>query len=324
MNNPDRRGGIVQTIKNIRKQVSRKAEIAAADRRGLMNASEFNQALGEAIRKSSPFLAGKIGGNEWLTCLWHLEWRRWVRLWRKVSWEILEPLESVAGIFPRTPESYHKFARQFIQSLSEVDYMGLRHSDAELKIVSQFSPEAKIGNFLGFEPYFKTQSPWTQALAGKKVLVATPFATTVSQQVPKLDKIWAAYAQKYGTNLIPDSTTFDVVRTPYCFDPNVQQQYGSWEIVLDRITSEIQTREFDLAIVGCGGLSIPLGANIKSMGASAIHLGGPTQILFGIQGSRWKTKSWFVENHNEHWISPLPEDRPEEQLMKRCENACYW
>lgn len=60
------------------------------------------------------------------------------------------------------------------------------------------------------------------------------------------------------------------------------------------------------------------------MGKSAIHLGGATQILFGIRGSRWEDKSWFSENLNDYWAYPLDEDKPEEKAMKNCENACYW
>ena len=44
---------------------------------------------------------------------------------------------------------------------------------------------------------------------------------------------------------------------------------------------------FDVAIIGCGAYGMPLGAMLKDAGKTVIHLGGVTQILFGIKGKRW-------------------------------------
>lgn len=96
--------------------------------------------------------------------------------------------------------------------------------------------------------------------------------------------------------------------------------------------AEIEEKNFDLALLGCGGYSLLLGAKIKKMGKLAIHLGGATQILCGIRGSRWENKPWFIENLNDYWTHPLTEDKPGEKAMqnratlmhKLSEIACYW
>ena len=38
---------------------------------------------------------------------------------------------------------------------------------------------------------------------------------------------------------------------------------------------------------------MPLAAFIKSIGKKAVHLGGSTQILFGIKGERWDERDFF-------------------------------
>ena len=45
---------------------------------------------------------------------------------------------------------------------------------------------------------------------------------------------------------------------------------------------------FDVAIIGCGAYGMPLAAMLKQAGKQAIHLGGATQLLFGIKGKRWE------------------------------------
>ena len=45
--------------------------------------------------------------------------------------------------------------------------------------------------------------------------------------------------------------------------------------------------DFDTAIIGCGAYGFPLAAKLKAAGKQAFHMGGATQLLFGIKGSRW-------------------------------------
>lgn len=61
------------------------------------------------------------------------------------------------------------------------------------------------------------------------------------------------------------------------------------------------------------------------MGKGAIHLGGATQILFGIMGKRWERDSYanLMSNIiNEYWTRTLLEEYVwgEEEV----EGGCYW
>ena len=80
---------------------------------------------------------------------------------------------------------------------------------------------------------------------------------------------------------------------------------------------------FDIAIIGCGAYGFPLASFIKNLGKQAIHLGGVTQLLFGIKGKRWEEWKHYTElrkNNGENWIfaNEIPED------YKKIEGGCYW
>ena len=81
--------------------------------------------------------------------------------------------------------------------------------------------------------------------------------------------------------------------------------------------------EFDVAIIGCGAYGFPLAAEIKRMGKIAIHMGGATQLLFGIRGKRWD--DWvgvYKKMVNEYWVRPSEEEKISEGY--KIENNFYW
>ncbi|MGD1703989.1 hypothetical protein [Dapis sp. BLCC M229] len=315
---------LAANFRKIKSNIVKNAEVAAAKKLRMVSTEELNALIYNSLQNSATFLAGKIGSNELLVCLWHLNWRLSTRLGIKFSWNTTQALEIGAGVFPRTSESYHKYATTFITALGDIDNLGIWHNQGEMKLVSTFAPQAKIGYFLGLEPYLISDKPWTQALENKTVLVVTSFAETLTKQIPKLSNVWMKYEKKNGQPLIPESTKFTAVKFPYGFDSHIREKYASWENILATVMAEIEQQNFDIALLGCGGYSLLLGAKIKKMGKSVIHLGGATQILFGIRGSRWEEKPWFLENLNDYWTYPLTEDRPGEKEMENCENACYW
>jgi hypothetical protein len=86
--------------------------------------------------------------------------------------------------------------------------------------------------------------------------------------------------------------------------------------------SEIDKIDFDIAIIGCGAYGFPLAAHVKRIGKKAIHLGGPTQMLFGIKGKRWIENPNFNEIINEHFV--FPNDSERIPNANKVEGACYW
>jgi pyruvate/2-oxoglutarate dehydrogenase complex dihydrolipoamide dehydrogenase (E3) component len=74
--------------------------------------------------------------------------------------------------------------------------------------------------------------------------------------------------------------------------------------------SQALEHDFDVAIIGCGAYGFPLASRLKKQGRKAIHLGGPTQLLFGIKGNRWDSMPDHRTLYNEHWVRPKESEKP--------------
>ena len=94
--------------------------------------------------------------------------------------------------------------------------------------------------------------------------------------------------------------------------------YSSWFEALNEMKCQIEAKDFDIALLGCGAYGFPLAAYIKSLGKQAIHMGGQLQLLFGIKGKRWDNLGFY----NKYWVRPSGNERPENLL--NVENGAYW
>lgn len=99
--------------------------------------------------------------------------------------------------------------------------------------------------------------------------------------------------------------------------------FADWFEAFDFMCEQISAIDFDIAIVGAGGYGLPLASFIKTqMKKKAIHLGGATQIMFGIKGKKWVEDPVFSGLFNEYWVSPAKAETPEH--FKQVEGGCYW
>ena len=89
--------------------------------------------------------------------------------------------------------------------------------------------------------------------------------------------------------------------------------------------ADIAKIDFDIALLGCGAYGFPLAAFIKrDLGRQAVHIGGATQLLFGIRGGRWETnpKSRVLSLFNSAWVRPEEKERPPN--FQQHEGGAYW
>ena len=63
--------------------------------------------------------------------------------------------------------------------------------------------------------------------------------------------------------------------------------FETWFDALAYMEEEIEKRDFDIALLGCGAYGFNLAAHIKRMGKKAVHLGGFLQ-LFEEYQYRWQ------------------------------------
>lgn len=213
-----------------------------------------------------------------------------------------------AGFFPNNHTLIERFAKLLIKDMCECDILG-SWQPAEKFFSTQLEGCIKI-SVRDLEPFHHV-NPWTKALAGKKILIIHPYEDSIRHQWKIRDKLFPTrdYLPEFDLQIIKAVQSAAGARN----------NFKTWFEALDYMKSEIDKRDFDIALIGCGAYGFHLGAHVKRIGKKAVHLGGFLQILFGIMGKRWDGKYDFV---NDYWIRPLPSD-----IIKNAqsiENGCYW
>ena len=99
-------------------------------------------------------------------------------------------------------------------------------------------------------------------------------------------------------------------------------EFNTWFDALHYMEQQMDALDYDVAIIGCGAYGFSLAAHAKRMGKKAIHLGGATQILFGIKGKRWDDLPAVNKFYNEYWVYPSADETPKHK--DRVEGGCYW
>ena len=181
-------------------------------------------------------------------------------------------------------------------------------------MIRYYMKNTALTRLWSLEPY-RFSNPWTKALKGKKVLVIHPFANTIQQQYEKRKQIW-------GEKEILPEFELQTLKAVQSAAGEKDERFVDWFEALDYMKAEIAKRDFDIAIIGCGAYGFPLAAYIKELGKQAIHLGGATQLLFGIKGNRWENDSGVKQYFNEYWVRPSMDETPKNNTS--VEGGCYW
>lgn len=100
------------------------------------------------------------------------------------------------------------------------------------------------------------------------------------------------------------------------------KRFKDWFDALEFMHEETRKIDFDIAIIGCGAYGFPLAAKKKQDGKKAVHLGGATQIMFGIKGKRWDSNLNVCKWYNDDWVYPLDIETPAKRLA--VEKGTYW
>lgn len=284
--------------------VNRKASVTVTP---TLSQEESNRAIATMLEKQAPALIGRIGWVEGY-CTGRL------LLQGELSEKEKKMLQSPAGVFPMTANHLKKFASIYLDSLSHADLLGLMDAPYHGWLIKSYAKQAQLAELSGLEPYF-FENPWSQQLQGKTVLVVHPFVESIQKQ-------YSTVREKIFTNpkMLP-LFQLKFIKAPQTV-PNTQTEYSSWFETLCTLETKIQQEKFDVGILGCGAYGLPLGASIKKMGKIAIHLGGATQLLFGIIGGRWRNNPKFQKFMNNSWASPLEKEKP--VGWQEIEGGGYW
>jgi hypothetical protein len=226
---------------------------------------------------------------------------------------ILGNMNTLSGFFPSSDVSIRKFSKMMIDDMKIIDILGSWR--IEERFLEKYFFEATRVKLSNLEPYLQN-TPWSSALKDKKVLVIHPFNETIESQYHSNRKNLFK-----NPNVLPAFKSLQTIKAEQTI-AGQKSEFEDWFAALDYMKAEIDKKDFDIAIIGCGAYGFPLAAHVKRIGKKAIHLGGPTQILFGIKGKRWIDNPNFNEIINEYFIFPNESDKVKN--ANKVEGACYW
>lgn len=225
------------------------------------------------------------------------------------------------GIFPENIDILEKFSELYLTDSPEIDLLG------SMNYTEKYMPirkDIKKVHIESLYPFF-VERPWTRALKSKKVLVVHPFIYSIQQQHKIKEKlfdnkdIWPDY----------DLLLYRAIQS----NAGAEVPYKDWFDALKKMEDDIDHIDYDIAIIGCGAYGLPLAAHVKRMGKKAVHLGGGSQLIFGIKGKRWEGvykysylplgyDTDYRKLFNPFWCRPNDVETPKNAI--NVEGACYW
>jgi hypothetical protein len=266
------------------------------------------------IEQNKPLMISRLGSVE-LSCLrFYLEKRRGGN--KTYSKRVRTHMANPAGFFPVDDRSLDAFSELYLKEIEQVDLMGVWFNLYENVICKDYCPNADLVELCCLEP-FRFNNPWSAQLAGKIVLVVHPFVESIRRQYTEKRHLLFP-----SPEVLPDFELKTIKSVQSIAGSRVD--FATWFDAYQYMCDEIARVEFDICLIGAGAYGLPLASFAKKMGKQAIHLGGVTQILFGIKGRRWEREyaDTTAKLFNEHWIRPLASETPVN--VDKIERGCYW
>ena len=269
------------------------------------NASRGNDFVRSAIEHGPPLAIGKIGSLEAEAMTCYLHGRDYPPVLRQ------QLLENV-GIHPNDRKHLDAFCKFYLEAVDKFDILAAWGHPGETEIISRVGRRPLV-RLRSFESW-RHPRPWSAALAGKRVLVVTPFANSVMSQFTRREQIWR------DQTILPPCE-LRAVKMP--LSPGlVPPVHRDWRERYDAVVEECDRAPYDIMLVGAGGLSVPLAAHAKASGRIGFHLGGHTQIFFGVYGKRWDRDSLLAGLQTPAWVRPSGDEAP--PTVVKVEQGCYW
>lgn len=296
------------------------------------NIVSWNERHKKIIYANEPECITKIGATESVSISEYLQTQG-------QSYKYLYGLNMSCGIYSSSHESHNLWCESYIKGIVASDYLHLWNEESFKKnielgnrkqrldnnwtdtyIYNTLSPYMKLkhvpeqANESVMRPFILGDDAWHLKLANTKILVVSSSQKSYEYQANRYHKLWN------GSTL----GSFEFVKIPsseYLTEDSQNNQL-EWSTKVDNAKNEILKKDFDFAMLGCGGIGLILVDFIKNeLHKPCTYLGGCLQLFFGIRGNRWEhCEGWY--NSNDYWIKPFPEDIPKNYMVH--ENGSYW
>lgn len=291
---------IAKTYKNLRFKLDYNSKNVVFNER----ASEL---ISNNIKENKPLMIARFGAVE-MSCIdYFLKGKGYDNKIKKM-------ITINAGVFPNDTETLNRFCKFYLECSKEVDILSLWQVKGEKKTIEKYCNNAKYINLRGLEPYY-FNNPWSKELEDKKMLIIHPFKDSIISQYNKRELIFE------DKNILPQFKNIDVIKAVQS-NAGCETEFKDWFEAFEYMCSEIDKKDFDIAIIGAGSYGLPLACYIKGLGKQAIQMAGATQLLFGIKGSRWDQHDYISKLYNDYWVRPLIKETPKES--SKVEGGSYW
>lgn len=268
------------------------------------------QIIIDLLESDRPCMISRFGSGE-LQAVCLMRYWPWLNAFKNRTYHLIG---NNAGFFPVDKKHLKQFYECYKKSASELDVL-ISWRIEEFLIKDWLKKQNRVQKNT-LDQFYEQGEPWTQALKWKKILVVHPFSETILSQ-------YTNHRKRLFSNpkVLPEFESLEVVKAVQSIAGN-SSGFGTWFDALEYMKEEIDKKDYDIALIGCGAYGLPLAAHVKRMGKKAVHMGGILQFLFGIKGKRYEENPDTAKYINEYFVSPSEADRP--KLAEKVEGGCYW
>jgi len=287
-----------------------------------------DEIIADVINSGESKLVGRLGGTEARVIGCYLDIFKGKSLWDPFSTlfsifsfrKRLNQLKNGAGVYPINRLVVKTFINENLKALEATDVLGswgstftwvesIFQKSIELRYVSHHAVAPWINAF----PLSKTNSkPWSSSLEGKKVLTVSGFSQSFKTQHERIHSVFP------NSNYPKFHAEF--INAP--ISQGGMKDEKTWIDHLERMKKEMDSKDFDVALISAGAYALPLAHHAKKLGKIGITCGGELQLFFGVIGKRWEQMEKVTKYKNEYWVRPSESERPAN--WREIENGCYW
>lgn len=284
--------------------------------------------IAEVIKSGKPKLVGRLGGTEARVLGCYLDIFRGKSFWDPLSIlfsvarykKRLRQLRDGAGVYPIKRLVTRSFIKEQLEALRSTDVLGtwgttytwVEKYSLEKPGVLAVSHHSVAPWVEIFEWGPKSLRPWALSLEGKRVLVISGFSKSFEMQHARIKKVFPISAY-------PEFSA-EFINSP--ISTGGLSDGLTWTNHLERMKQEMESKDFDVALISAGAYAMPLAHHAKKMGKIGITCGGELQLFFGVIGKRWEQMEKVTKYKNEYWVRPSETERPAN--WREIENGCYW
>lgn len=181
-------------------------------------------------------------------------------------------------MFSTTPEGFDIFCQRMQNAIRHMTIFRTWGLKMEPYWIRHYCKgDVVLSNGYGFGD--AGSSAFSACLKGRRVLVVSSFAETIKSQYKKREFIYPS------SDTLP---AFDlkVVQAPVT-NADANPQFKTWEETLLDLFRRCMKKDFEIALIGAGWYSLPLGDLLFQSGKQVIVVNAHIQLLFGIKGGRW-------------------------------------